>query len=125
LETIEQLWQQGPAAPAKALKAWQILLTYARSGRPITYGQLADHIGLGETANTVTHNAVVYVMAYCSENDLPPLNAIVCNRDTGLPGDGLPDFSSVFGVFEFDWWNIRPPTTEELRQAWVDWQARQ
>jgi hypothetical protein len=107
----------GQRGPILAAKAWLILVSHAKAGRPVTYTQLADLVGMGQTANTITNNAVIYITAYCDLNGLPPLNAIVCSRDAGKPGEGTPDPVSMFRVFEFDWYDVCPPSPKALRAA--------
>jgi hypothetical protein len=54
---------------------------------------------------------------------LPPLNCIVVNKKTGLPGDEIPIDDGVDlnvereRVYRFDWFDIYPPSEKELRQA--------
>ncbi len=108
-----------------AAKAWMILVSYATHGQPITYQRLAELVGMGQTANTITNNAVIYVMAYCVESGLPPLNSIVCNRHKGEPGHGIPNWGPLFDVFDHDWYDVCPPTPKALRDARQAWSARQ
>lgn len=109
-------------APVVAAKCWQVLVSYATMGKPITYARLAQLVGMGQTANTITKNGVVYVMAYCQKNReaIPALNAIVCNRNEAAPGDQIPNRQSMFDVFDFDWCDVIPPTPEQLECAWRD-----
>jgi len=71
-------------------------------GAPVAMGRIIDHI-----------------QCYCIINKLPPLSLIVVNKATGLPGSGMGDFdfSQQESVFNFDWYDIVPPTTEELKLA--------
>lgn len=113
-------------APIVAGKCWQILVAYAGMGKPITYGQLAELVGMGQTGNTITKNGVVYVMAYCQKHKgaMPALNAIVCNRSDAAPGEQIPNRQSMFDVFDFDWYDVIPPTPEQFEAAWQEHRAQ-
>lgn len=69
------------------------------------------------------------VARFCNENDLPPLTAIVVNAETGLAGEGIPieqDLNEAKEqVFQFDWYDIFPPTIEELEQVITTKKAEQ
>lgn len=70
----------------RAYLAWPILCTRAKSHSDITYGELASLLG-------IHHRAVRYVLGpiqeYCMEEGLPPLTALVLNKNTGMPGTGF------------------------------------
>lgn len=58
---------------------------------------------------------------YCQQNQLPPLTVIVVNQKTGLPGEGLTDVelnADREAVFNYDWFNLYPPSPEELAAAY-------
>ncbi|MFU9138255.1 hypothetical protein [Erwinia tasmaniensis] len=62
----------------------------------------------------------------CLENGLPPINCIVVNKSTRVPGsevvltgdDSLDDDQKA--VFSYDWFSVRVPTTGMLRSVWED-----
>lgn len=62
-------------------------------------------------------------MYYCHDHDLPPITAIVVNRE-GTPGPGFTETPrseldrTGEEVFEFDWYALYPPSHQELREAW-------
>jgi len=62
------------------------------------------------------------MLSFCKKNDLPLLNSIVVDKTTGIPGEGaelkaeqVPAIQMK--VFAFDWFDIIPPTIEELKEA--------
>ena len=99
----------------RALQIWQILICKAANRQTITYGQLAKILGF-KRAGTVG-NMLGYILAYCPAHDLPPLTALVVNRQTGLPGKGFTiENVSVEQerVFRFDWFSLMPPTPDDF-----------
>ncbi|MBR6975587.1 MAG: HNH endonuclease [Ottowia sp.] len=70
----------------RAWRAWRKLTDCAVRKETITYGELADYLG-------IHHRAVRYVLEliqrYCLEEEVPPLNILVHNKDTGVPGSGF------------------------------------
>ena len=70
----------------RAYRSWQVLNEFAASSRCVTYGQLANRIG-------IHHRPVRYVLDliqnYCLEERLPPLTLLAVNQVSGLPGDGF------------------------------------
>jgi len=105
--------------PHRALQVYQILLGTAANRQIITYGMLADILGYegaGVFAEILDHIAY-----WCARRGLPPLTVLVVNKDTGLPGDGIPVQADINvereRVFSFKWYRILPPTTDELEAA--------
>lgn len=104
----------------RAIQAWLILLSTAMNRQTITYTDLSikmyEHYAAGTLSEVLGHIAF-----YCNSNDLPPLTALVVNKETGLPGADIPvseDLNMLREqVYQFDWYSIFPPTEEELKQA--------
>jgi hypothetical protein len=104
--------------PESALRAYLVLIGRAADRQIVTYGQLSQQIKRGgpnllaQPLNLLTH--------WCQAHGLPTLTSIVVEQATGLPAPG---FGSVTRseipneqakVWDFDWFAIHPPTTEEL-----------
>lgn len=71
---------------ARARRAWPLLVRRAqRKLAPLTYGELCTRLGLH-------HRAAAWMLAliqdWCSRERLPPLQALVVNSRTRLPGSG-------------------------------------
>ncbi|GEP12021.1 hypothetical protein [Methylobacterium gnaphalii] len=83
----DQLFQQ------RARRALPLLVRQAELQRPIIYGDLAAELAmpnarnlnyvLGSIGNTIERLAKSWKV------DIPPLQALVVNRQTGLPGEGI------------------------------------
>lgn len=75
----------------RAYRAWPILTKRAQDRETITYGQLADMLG-------IHHRPIRYVLGviqdYCIEANLPPLTILIVNQ-SGKPGSG-------FIAYDFD-----------------------
>lgn len=98
----------------RAYRAWQILTDYASHRRCITYGELADKLG-------IHHRPVRYVLDliqnHCLEERLPPLTLLAVNQVTGLPGHGFVawDVGNIEEgkeqVFKYPWPSVGNPFT--------------
>jgi len=100
---------------ARALQIWQILIGLASNRQTITYGQLANLMGMGGAG--VLAAMLDPVRLLCDANGLPPLTILVVNATTGLPGNGLPQAelqAERERVFRQDWYAIYPPSEAEL-----------
>lgn len=71
---------------ARARRAWSLLVGRAkRRSEPLTYGELCARLGLH-------HRAAAWMLDliqdWCAREKLPPLQALVVNSRTRLPGSG-------------------------------------
>jgi hypothetical protein len=104
----------------RALQAWQILISKASASSIITYGELANVMGYAD-AHYLDY-ILSHIQYYCQQSGLPLLNSIVVNQETGLPGEGItvkPEQIPLIHmqVFRQNWFDIVPPTMEELIRA--------
>jgi putative restriction endonuclease len=110
------------AHAVSAAEIWRILIDKANNRQTVTYGELSNLIGrpvvlgIGVILDHVGH--------YCRQNNLPPLTALVVNRQTGQSGPGWErgnpgsdQNDARQQVFGYNWSDIVPPTPEELREA--------
>lgn len=90
----------------RASRAWPVLATVAKSGKTITYGELAKVLG-------IHHRPIRYVLGvlqdYCLAEGLPPLTILVVNQ-SGEPGPGFiaHSFDDLEAGYEEVWghnWN--------------------
>jgi len=96
----------------RAYRAWAALTRAATERQVITYGQLADAIG-------IYHRAVRFTLGviqdHCLNEKLPPLTILVVNQQTGLPGVGFIAWdaddieSGVRSVYGFNWTKLENP----------------
>ena len=104
----------------RALQAWQILISAAMSRQTHTYKSLSI-LMFGHQATGVLGGILGNIAFYCNENELPPLTALVVNSETGLPGEEIPvskDLNSLREkVYNFDWYDIYPPSEQDLKEA--------
>ena len=71
---------------ARAKRAWPYLAKRANSGKePYTYKELCDKLGLHHRAAGFFLGVI---QEHCHKNKLPPLQALVVNKKTRLPGSG-------------------------------------
>ena len=96
----------------RAYHAWPILVNFANARRTITYGELANQIGLAH------HRPIKFVLEiiqdYCLEENLPPFTILVVNQ-SGERGSGFIAWSRKnLGegeqlVFNYPWRTIPNP----------------
>ena len=88
------------------------------------YGDLAELMGKSRRAGITLTRQLGIVGHYCLEHDLPPLNAIVVNQDTGEPGADVilsPDSSvkqDQKRVLNYPWFKVRPPSVKSLKDIY-------
>ena len=131
---IAKFYAEGDRLYIQAQRIWLILIGYViwrRDLSPqlpplITYGQLAEKMGLDPRAGHTLGRQLGIVAEFCVRNGLPALNSIVVTRGTRQPGEGV-IFSrentlsdEQRAVAEYDWYIVRPPTTGTLRQVWEE-----
>ena len=105
----------------RAVQAWQILVGAAMNRKTYTYEILSIKM-YGKKAAGVLDKILGHIAFYCNDNDLPALTSIVVGKGRGTPGRDIPvDQTNMDAlreeVYEFDWYNVYPPTAEELHEA--------
>lgn len=70
---------------ARAAEAWEIITSQAKRMQPITYGQLAAKMNIHPR---VCRFFLGLIQDYCMNAGLPPLQSLVINKQTGVPGEG-------------------------------------
>ena len=106
----------------RAVQAWQILVGKAMNRQTITYLELS-RLMYGKDAAGTLDKILGHVANYCNANSLPPLTSIVVGKGRGTPGHDIPvDLSKIDAererVYEFDWYDVYPPSKDELRAAY-------
>ena len=106
-----------PPRWGRTLRTYLILIGCATNRQTITYGTLGDRTN--EIArNLRRHLDPIY--RYCEANGLPRLTVLAVRQGTEVPGDGYPGPRDTIdadreAVFQYDWFNIAPPTIVELQ----------
>ena len=98
----------------RAGRAWPILTECVRNRNSITYGQLSERMGIHPR---VCRFFLGLIQDHCLTNKLPPLQSLVVNKRTCLPGSGYMatprDYRRIEEaqnrVFDYDWDGIRNP----------------
>lgn len=96
----------------RAYRAWPILTEIAQSHDLITYGSLADKLG-------IHHRTIRFVLGviqdYCLSEHLPPLTIIVVRQGSDIPGEGFIAWDvedleqGRTAVYDFNWQNLINP----------------
>jgi hypothetical protein len=129
---VAKYYGRGDRAYVQAQQLWLVLVSYVMNAKqrgakvlpPVSYGELATLIGKDPRAGRNLRTALGVVGVFCKLNDLPTLNSIVVNEETGVPGDhvilrdGYTVAQEQKAVMRQDWFAIRVPTTGALRKAW-------
>ena len=73
-----------------------ILIRQANAGQTITYNKLAEEIGMPNPRNLNyplgTIGGALTALGKEWKARIPPIQTIVINQDTGLPGEGIAEF---------------------------------
>jgi hypothetical protein len=107
--------------PARAVQAWQILLSKAMNRQTVTYEGLSILMYKKEAAGVLA--AILgHIAFYCMDNDIPPLTTLVVGKGPGKPGDRIPLDPAKFDeererVYQYDWYDIYPPSEADLAAA--------
>ena len=107
--------------PDRAVQAWLILVHAAMSRQTLTYEGLSQ-LMYQRKAPGVLDSILGHIAFYCIDEILPPLTSIVVGKRRGAPGADIPIDLSQFDaererVYATDWYDIYPPTSEELSTA--------
>jgi hypothetical protein len=101
-------------------RIWPELAERARTGQTITYQSLKEVIGFNGWQRTFSH-CLGRIANYCHINDWPIITAVVVNKATGAPGNGIPfvdDFEiELERVCAFSWNAHRAPVAEEFPES--------
>src|SRR5689334_14555611 len=108
--------------PARAVQAWQILVSTAMNRQTLTYKGLAT-LMYRRAAAGVLDKILGHIAFYCIDHDLPPLTSIVVGQSRGTPGRDIPmDLTKRDKerekVYATDWYDIYPPSAEELHTSY-------
>jgi len=109
--------------PDRAIQAWLILVSAAKNRQTLTYEGLSE-LMYGHKAQGVLDKILGHIAFYCQKEHLPLLTSIVVGKKRGAPGEAIPiDLSQIDSererVYKEDWFNIYPPTAEELSAAYT------
>lgn len=109
-------YSRAPSRPARAVQIFNILVGMAIRRETTTYGGLAKRLGYNGAG--VFGQTLGLIMTWCHKNKLPPLTSLVVGTTRGTPGRGLVTPVNLDAdrerVYRLDWYDIMPPTTEEL-----------
>lgn len=96
----------------RAREAFPILVRQAQAGQKIFYSDLADELGMTNPRN-LNHvlgavGRAIQKLATEWKQEIPPLQCLVVNKNTGLPGSGIAWFISDLKKF-----NSRTPSEKQ------------
>ncbi|WP_292024249.1 MULTISPECIES: hypothetical protein [unclassified Brevundimonas] len=116
-----KLFSEIRTRPARALQVYQVLIGLAYNRQTMTYGQVAkilEYEGAGVFAGILDH-----IKHWCDQERHPALTTLIVNQTTGLPGEGFSTSTDLHAgreaVFGCNWFDIVPPTMEELSAAYI------
>lgn len=122
---------RGDRLHVQAQRVWLILVAFVmhsdrdpRNPSTMTYGELAEAMGYDDPRAGITLARQLGIVGeYCKANDLPPLNTVVVNQSTSVPGsevvlrDGRTVRQEQAAVMREDWFRYRVPTTGTFRKV--------
>jgi hypothetical protein len=125
-QMVSETISHGPRRyhPARAVQAWQILLSSAMNRQTITYKTLGRMM-YGRDAAGVLDKILGHIAYYCNDNKLPPFTSIVVGKKRGTPGKDIPiNFRKLNQererVYATDWYDIYPPNARELHGSYIN-----
>lgn len=102
----------------RATQVWSVLALAARNRQVLTYGIVADLIGVPMPG---LGKILEPIQSYCLVHELPPLTILVVQDATGMPGSGFVAAQDIPAaqsrVFAYDWIKRRAPQPEDLAEA--------
>jgi hypothetical protein len=106
------------------VQCWQILVGKAMNRQTVTYEGLSELMYRRHAAGVLS-KILGHVAFYCIEQKLPALTAIVVGKGGGVPGDDIPLApaqvdSEREAVYRFDWFDVYPPSADELAAAFAN-----
>lgn len=105
--------------PERAVQAWIILVGAAMNRQTLTYEGLSERMYQKKAAGVL--DAILgHIAFYCNHKELPALTSIVVGKKRGTPGADIPiDLAQRDAererVYAFDWFDVYPPTSAELK----------
>lgn len=107
----------------RAQQIWQILVGCAHRRETLTYETLARL--LGHRQPKALAKPLGHILHFCDQCRLPALTVLVVNKNSGLPGEGLPLTEGERGrqreqVYRYNWFALRPPTPAEFADAYAN-----
>lgn len=107
--------------PDRAMQAWQILVSAAMSRQTLTYSLLSERMYRKKAAG-VLDRILGHIAFFCNDNKLPPLTSLVVGKGRGTPGADIPVDPHIIDsererVYEYDWFDLYPPSAQELADS--------
>ena len=108
--------------PARAVQAWQILVSAGMNRQTLTYKGLSL-LMYNRNAAGVLDKILGHIAFFCIDNKLPSLTSIVVGKGRGTPGKDIPVAHSKMDkererVYTRNWYDIYPPSAEELLKSY-------
>ena len=103
---------------ARSAQAWLALVAQATQRRTTTYHALG---ALLQGHPMTLRSDLDPIDDYCNEHGLPPLAVVCVDQETGEPNRGDVGIFRLKRnrewVFNYDWFALVPPTSEEIKEA--------
>ena len=108
----------GSTLAERALQAYIVLIGVAHNHQTITYVDLSTLMH-GHAAPQTLNKVLGRIVRFCERSGLPRLPVLVVNKTTGVPGeteiyDGVDTNTERQSVFAVDWYQMQPPSLEDL-----------
>jgi putative restriction endonuclease len=100
----------------RAAQAYPIVVACAAEHRLTSYGEIADKLGFNGAG--MMGKIMGRICGWCHKNDLPSLNTIVVNQETGRPEWSLEDDEDVnptqMKVMRLNWYEFEGPSPKDF-----------
>ena len=111
----------------QSLQLWPLLVLAAKNRQTLTYGMVEKMTNIDDHLGQAKPLGNIYL--FCKYNELPCLNLLVVNQQTGKPStrefEALDIPNEHARIFNFDWdkWAHHHPTAQALQEAREKWEA--
>ena len=107
----------------ETMQIWIFLVCAARKRKTYTYSDIKNILNLKVANQNIGKEYLDSIRSYCDKKGYPPLDVLVVNKDTGLPGAGYvprktvdQDRADVY-EYKYKWFAIEPPEISDFENA--------
>jgi hypothetical protein len=119
-ENMPKYFSDNPTEYSRAVQIWQILISKAHNHQILSYNELGKLLRYKGYSFGELRLIFDKIDIFCNQNRLPHLTCLVLTKETGLPSIDSNWSAAKLNkeraeVFEYDWFNLYPPSEEELK----------
>ena len=108
----------------ETMQIWMLLVCAAKEGKNYAYSDIGEILNLKDAnLQNMGGKYLDPIRSYCDKKGYPPLDVLVVNKNTGVPGKGYKPRKTVAqdkaDVYEYkhNWFAIEPPQISDFENA--------